>query len=361
MATTLPVNDDSIMAAIEQSIKGVEEATEPEPIEGDEPVEPEVVEPAADPAEPVVPVEPAKVEPVEPTAAPKVADPKAAVVEPKPAVPAKKRAPMPMDRHEAVLSNERRKNEAAIKVYQDKYETPQVKMRLEAIEIAEKDVKRFVDILDGDPRYKEEFQRRYGTAVPAAKVEPEVPVVAAEAPKPNVIFEDGRLGYDEKGAQELAKFHANEVENKLRKELDALKTAVAPVTKSYETTEQGQKDYTESVARQRVLLTNARANWKGFTENEAAIRTYVLDPANKGVSLEQAYQNVVVSKLFETDAEKETRIRAQTEDNIRRQAAAGSAVPAAGGAPAATATAKPADGKPRPLEDVIAASIRGLK
>lgn len=360
--------DSTVHDIIRESVHDIEspepaEIAASEPVAGDE--TPDPVDPVEKTPEASAPVEPAK-EPAKETEKTAVSVEKtavSAVKEPVIAAPVevkKRRGPLPYDRHEAILTNERNKHETAIKELTAKtaaYEQPEFQQRLGAILIAEREPGRFVEMLDSDPRYQAIFKAKYGTPAPPPAVEPPPP--ALELPKPNVVLEDGRLAYDEAGAAALAQYHASAVEQKLSKELAELKSALEPVTKERQTQAEAKKDWDAAIERQTKALTEART-WRGFAEAEPQIKALVLSPEGQGLTLHQAYQKVVLDKAFEDDAAKETRIRAAIEADIQRRAAAGQAVPAAGGAPAARSTPG-ARAAQRSAADIVRESIRGLK
>jgi hypothetical protein len=224
----------------------------------------------------------------------------------------KKRKYMPTERHEAVLKKARGEHETAIADVHKKYaeyESPDFKERIGALKLAESDVNGFLDVLERVPAYKEALGKRYGTA-PAAEKKAGEERKKVEMPKPNIVHEDGRVGYDAEAAQQLAQYHAQQETEELRTQLAELRKVIDPVAQERESKSKNEADYRAALERNKVLLENYRANWPGFKDNEPAIKALVTheDPT-KRLPIDQAYHEVVTKPRLASEADVEKRVR----------------------------------------------------
>ena len=277
--------------------------------------------------------------------------------------PALNKGKLSVSRHQAVLTRERKKHEAALKEIQDRYATyedPQVKQRLAAFQLAETDPEVFFSRLTQHPKfqpYVERLTKAQQAALPAAAAKPVTEAELVE-PKPDYLNADGTLGYTAEGAKALAKYEAAVVRKELQAEYTRLTgqltSQVAPILKEHEAI-QKDREIKEFVA---PLLQNAR-RWHGFAEYEADINAYMSRPEFNGLSAEQAldlaYKAVVPARQKLAEETKIAELKAswvkelQDRNNTR-------GVVSPNGAPAATGKAGPLS-----VEDIVRASAMRLQ
>ena len=202
------------------------------------------------------------------------------------------RSSIPSSRHQAVLTRNRRQHEAALAEISAKYE--KVKQfenydqnRLRALEIAEQDPDRFLEILQGIPEYKTRFDGwRQPTSQPAAPAAP-----ALEAPKPDVLLSDGTLAYSAEGQEKVIEYRLAKQAEAFEQKIAALQGTVKPVLEQH----QSRIELEKAFVRTKPIIDNARATWEGFSDNEGEIQQ--VWRANPRLTLEGAYQAVMIPKL----------------------------------------------------------------
>lgn len=273
-----------------------------------------------------------------------------------PAKPKGKRGPIPYDRHEAVLTKQRRESEAKLAEAQAriealaKYESEDHQAQIKFLHLLETEPARAVEILrQVDPQ---RFGKLTWAEQQAAAKEIGKQIVAevAEKPQPDTILPDGSPGYSAEAAERLVQWQIGQAKQDYESKLKALEDRISPITTEHE----ARVAFGQAVERQRPILENARKNWKGFSDNEPEIRKALAD--NPTWDLNEAYRSVVIPKLTaDTD-----RIRAEERKKLldelnAKGKAGGSLVP--GTLPAASAKTS---NEPRDLEDVIRESIRSL-
>ena len=265
-----------------------------------------------------------------------------------PAVPVAKKGPIPFQKHEKILANERTKHKSEIDALNTRLqsvawaESAEAQARVQAMGAAETHPELFAKAILGDERLGPIFRRLVAgdAAAPAAAA----PAVGTDRPKPNVQDKDGNLGYDEAGLAALLDWTALQAtqqalkayEEKWGKQLD-------PLLQDRKKAEAWKSD----VAQADKVIKAAQSKWHGFKEAQAEIKAYL--EANVTASLEDAYQAVVVTRL-RTD-------RAKIRDEVLAEMNGKKRV--AQPRPAAT-TAAPVGGK-RSIEDVIKQSIAHLE
>jgi hypothetical protein len=223
---------------------------------------------------------------------------------------------IPVIEHQAVLTRARRKHEAEVAALNTKiegykpYDSQDVKEQIAAIRLAENNPDVFFNkVLMNDPRYKALVDARVAEA--AKTVAPAATTPAAEAakpemPKPDVLNADGTLGYSAEALQKALEFSLAKERDAQAAEMKKLREELAPVTQRAEM----ETRLTAAMDRQGQVLSNARKNWRGFTDHEPAIRAELAKPGNESIDLFQAYSNVVVghyetaSKVTETERAK---------------------------------------------------------
>lgn len=274
--------------------------------------------------------------------------------------PALNKGKLSVSRHQAVLTRERKKHEAALKEIQDRYaqyEDPQVKQRLAAFQLAETDHEVFFNRLIQHPKFQPLVERlTKAQQADLAKSEAAKPVTAAELvePKPDYLNADGTLGYTAEGAKALAEYKTALVRSELQAEIARLTGQVAPILRERQAVEQlGQMR--EAVA---PVLASAR-RWQGFTEHEADINAYMSRPEFNGLSaaqaLEKAYDAVVPPRLKLAEETKAAEAKAAWVKELQdRNKTRGVVSP--NGAPAATGKAGPLS-----VEDIVRAAAMRLQ
>jgi hypothetical protein len=177
------------------------------------------------------------------------------------------RGRIPAERHQEILARTRGEYDAQIADLQkqlDAANLPEVRQRLELMQIAEADPARFVSILAHHPQYA-----AFLGLAPKSD----------ERPGPDVENPDGTIGYSEQGLQALLEWQQRQTLKPLR-----------PLIDRHEHEQQWQA----ATERAKAKLAEAE-RWPHFGEFRDAIKKYYLE--NKGVTLEQAYQRTVVSQL----------------------------------------------------------------
>jgi hypothetical protein len=310
-----------------------EPAAEPAAPEGAEPDA--AIEAGAPEGDPAPPVDTAASDPVEPVAP----------------APKKKQGPIPFDKHEKVLTNERTKHATELKAVNDRLanvawaEHPEARARVQAMGAAETHPELFAKAILGDPRLGPIFKQLIGApAGPAAA--PAAPV-ASERPKPDTVDAAGNAGYSEAGLAALLDWTAAQGAAQAQKVFEErYGKEIEPLVKERKTKEQWAAD----VQRADTHIQDARKNWDGFTDAEPAIKKFLLDPANVSKSLFDAYMAVVVRGKLKTDR---STMRNEILAEMNGKAKVAQAKPAA-------VTTSSVNTK-RSIEDVINASIEGLE
>ncbi len=283
------------------------------------------------------------------------ADPAASAAPTDPVVPRKKQGPIPFDKHEKVLTNERTKHATELKAVSDRLanvawaEHPEARARVQAMGAAETHPEVFAKAILGDARLGPIFRQLIGgeaAAVPAAAAT----LPPSDRPKPDAVDANGNPGYSETGLEALLNWTAAQgaqqgAERAQKLFEERYGKDIAPLVKERQTREQWNADVQKADSH----IQDARKNWEGFTEAEPQIKAFLLDKANVSKSLFDAYMAVVVRGKLKTDR---TAMRSEILAELNGKANVGQKKP---GAPAA-----PKAGK-RSIEDVINDSIAGME
>lgn len=205
--------------------------------------------------------------------------------------------------------------------------------------ILENDPQQFLSMLSQVPAYKEFFD--YVNKL-AGGASPDQPVVAAGAldstmPQPDQALADGSKVYSMEGLQKLLAWQSQQVEER------AVKQAEDRYSKRYEPIErewQAREQMAKIVPVVEKQVTEART-WPLFKENEPEIIQAL--KADPNVSLERAYQNVVLPKIQADRTKMRTEVLAELKNKPMSTAAPVTAAKA--GTQVSTG--------PRNLEDII--------
>src|SRR5690606_16462814 len=207
--------------------------------------------------------------------------------------PALKNGKIPVSRHQAVLTRERRKFEAQVKQLESKYkpyEEPAFRNRIQAMELAERDPDRFLQFLTSLPQYRVRLDRLVEQrALQVAPAPPPAAVDDEKKPEPDRIEPDGSLGYSPEQAEKLAQYYARQAERKAQERIEKLQSEVKPLVEQYKVAALVK----EAEVRQGQILNHARKYWEGFQEFEPEIKAYIdAQPPNVYVPLQDAYDAV---------------------------------------------------------------------
>lgn len=279
---------------------------------------------------------------------------------------------MTIDRHQAVLTRNRNQQEKALKEWQAKEQAwqkeqkeykdqltqweqykwaqdPDMQYALAALDLSERDPKKFAELLLADPRYAELLSLTQAPQVPDNR------------PGPNARSTDGKYEYyDDEGVKKLLEWHgaqtAKRVEEKLTRQFEAkLNERLGEFKGVKDQYELGVR-WSEAKTTQLGILNNAREHWPGFKENEGKCKQYMI--ANPKSDIAEAYREVVVKGMVKSDAEKEAAWKAKYQQDMeRKRLAAGGVKPAAGSGVERMAGNK--DDK-EDMGDVIKNAIRNL-
>jgi hypothetical protein len=249
--------------------------------------------------------------------------------------PKKKGGVLPLHRHETILANARAEADRRVETVKQEYEARLGlhQTQLQALEVADKDPKRFLEALvEADPRYAELI----GPAVRGGSGRGSAPTIdpGAEMPQPDVQQPDGSFAYSQAGLQKLLQWQAAQTESRL-----------AERYKPIEETFRAEQAVRTALPRVRQRIADAE-QWPGFADGQNDIASAML--ADKRLSLEGAYIKVVIPRLQQSRDTMRAEILAEL--NQRPKAVTGTAPSAA---PSSTPTG------PRDLEDVIRDAIRG--
>jgi hypothetical protein len=220
-----------------------------------------------------------------------------------------KKGRIPTARHQAILTRDRRRAEAQIaeltplKELAQQFQSEDTQVRLKVANLMEKDPEALVHkVLMHDPRYRAIFESfAKPAAAPAAAPAPQsAPPAPTEKPAADVLLPDGSVGYSAQRASELIEWRiaqertaAEQREAALAKRIEQFEQQFEPIVREREDTAQ----FNAAVTRQRGVLEDARTNWPGFKDHEAAVRAEMFKPGNERMTLDQAYRKVVVPTL----------------------------------------------------------------
>jgi hypothetical protein len=248
---------------------------------------------------------------------------------------------IPVNRHKAVLTRARREAEKQVAEINAKYEalkhfeSPDVQERLNALEVAEKDPRRFAQALASDPTFAPIFQELFAQAQPQAQPVPQQ--VAGEAPGPDITLPDGSQTYSVEGLQKLLDYNLKQRMETVNKDFEERLKPFAQIAE-----ERRQAQMLEQAKQQMLpVLEEARKTLPQFKENEAEMRTWLEQPANSRKTLHEAWFAVVFPKINKSQED----MRKQVLGEMNKKSAAVNPGPQA-------VAQKPASGS-RTTEDII--------
>lgn len=220
-----------------------------------------------------------------------------------------------VDRHQAVLTRARNMHEAAVKKMQEEhqkalkeyepYKDPEVQAALRAMQLADEDPGKFIQLVMQDPRYAELIMLKQAQQ----QQDPN-----SLRPKPNAKIEGtGEEYYNNEGLGALLDFERKRAVEEAK---ELIMKEFGPLKQNYERS----VDWNQRLEQNRQFLENARTNWPGFKENEAAIRDAL--KANEKFSLDDAYREVVVKQTLNTRASSEADLRKKWLEEMKQKEAA---------------------------------------
>lgn len=227
-----------------------------------------------------------------------------------------------VDRHQAVVTRIRNQAkaeyEAAVAKHQEEVKQlewakdPEAVAAFEALALADRDPKKFVEMLLHDPRYKEliSFKERKELAAAVAGQGGEDPMPEQDATTP-----DGQMKYY--SHEGLEKRMAWERRQAAREAKEAIEKEYGPLKEEF----QARNQWNASVGTAKKTLDIARNTWPGFKENEKAIGEAMVK--DKSLSLDDAHRQVVI-KQYESQRvvnEAELRKKILGELNLKPAAA----------------------------------------
>lgn len=246
---------------------------------------------------------------------------------------------IPVSRHQAVLAKQRAEAEARIAklAWAEKVGDPtEYQERLEAFKLAETSplefLARYEAMLAQNPQYAGWLQARRAQAPSLAQ-----PLAEDKMPEPNVDLEDGRRLYDAEGLKKLLDWQERRISTRFN-----------PLVEKDEKAQRWEAAMTRNAAR----LDEARSNWEGFKENEAAIAEYMA--ADKRRTLESSWRDVVIPKLKADKAAMEADMRTRLIAELNLKGKASTEVPGR------AAAAAPKSYKGMATADIVAETFREL-
>jgi hypothetical protein len=212
------------------------------------------------------------------------------------------------------------------------YESPEFLGLMEQLQIASSNPEQFLGALAAaDPRYADLLKRSRANEAPA-------PRQASAGIEPDVRLPDGSLGYSQEAFERLldAKMQAREA---------ALEQKFSQRIQPFEDIRRQEALTNQALTRVHATVTAAQ-KWPGFVEHQEEITAAVL--ADKTLSLDDAYRNVVFGKLSASREEQRKQFIAemQTKPNASQAKPSGAAKPAPGN---------------RTIEEIITQSIAGMQ
>lgn len=207
-----------------------------------------------------------------------------------------------VDRHQAVLTRNRNLLQKQIEERDQQLKDiawakdPEIRQALQALALAETDQKAFIQLLMQDPRFADLIA--FKEAQKEAAKDPN-----EGRPGPNKASEDGSYKYyDEQGLQQLLAWERQQTVKEAQAEW--LKE-FGPIKDEFE-----QRNlYNRSKAEAGEVLATAREQWKGFADNEPAIKQSMI--ANPRYTLHDAYRSVVVEKYASETKVNREKLRAE--------------------------------------------------
>lgn len=195
------------------------------------------------------------------------------------------RGPIPFDRHQAVLTNERNK----FKWLDDHGGVEQARQKLAVTQWLERD--------------PVGFMRTYAASqnLDLSQLLPQQPAPqpkAEEPPQPDILLENGQMTYSNERMQQLLAFQERQLTQRFDKEL-------APIKE-----ERATRELMQSAGQQASQqIAHARQHWADFKEHEADIKAVIIQAKQQhgyNMTLAEAYAAVVPHKLTEKVKQAET-------------------------------------------------------
>lgn len=175
---------------------------------------------------------------------------------------------------------------------------PDIQAALQAIALAESDEEAFIDLLLKDDRYAQRLTRAQ-----------QQKTFAEGRPGPNQKTEDGSFEYyDNDGINSLLEWHGATLEKALTEKIErAMEQKYGKVAKAYEAS----TEWNTAIAEANGKLEKYRKNLEGFAEQEKNIRSFMQQPGNERVTVEEAYMAVVPKALREAGKIEKDKLRAE--------------------------------------------------
>lgn len=198
---------------------------------------------------------------------------------------------------------------------------------------------KFVGMLKTLPAYKDYFDKLEAAAT-AKPAEPATPIDPnSDMPQPNQKLADGSMVYDMEGIKALNEWNRAKARQEALAEVNKI---YGPIQQQFE----AQRKLQEVMPQIQRQIDEAR-KWPMFQENEDEIAKAL--NADKALTLERAYQQVVYPKL----ATSKDQLRQEILKELKR-------APTATSAPTGAVKPAPAKTGPRSLEDVIQEQVNAV-
>lgn len=268
-----------------------------------------------------------------------------------------------IDRHQAVLTRNRNQHAKALeewaakeKAWQEaetKYKQemeglswakdPEILQALQFLAMANDKPESFVEELLKDERFAKMLQLK------EAQEERQIP---NDRPRPNQRTPEGLEYYDDDGLDALLQWHqgrsTKDLEAKLTKQFEEKYGGVA---KAFEATTLWNK----SLADAKVKLDSMRKDWPEFAKYENDIKALMNQQGNEHMPVDEAYRQVVVSKLLEREKVNRDTLRKELIEEMKGKKAAADGVEKNTGIERVAGRDEDRD-----IADVIRESIRGV-
>jgi hypothetical protein len=258
---------------------------------------------------------------------------------------------MDVARHQAVLTRTRNKYDAQVKELNDKLEQlkwaedGETQAALEALSLADKDQKKFVELLMKDERFAKIIQFKEAQAEARREA-------AADRPRPNAKTPDGSFEYyDDAGLEQLLDWHGQKVLTQAeQKLLEKVESRFGPIEQEFK----ARNVWNQTLEKQRTVLETARSSWPGFKEHEGKIKEALFKDKNLG--LEDAYRQVVITAYQEQTKVNREKLRAELLEELHGKKAAAQSDKPGGGV-----ERQAAEAGDDPIGDAIRRSIKNLE
>ncbi len=279
--------------------------------------------------------------------------------------PSLKRGKMPVDRHQAVLTRERRRHEAAIEELKRgyaEYDSPEFQHKKAALDLAETNPREFLTRIQQIPQLRDALEEYVRSAVAtkqapvASATETKLPDEKDDPePEPDAMYSDGTLGYS--GKQQrlrdewLERKLLRKIQSQGNAELESFRKELEPITQARRAQERRAE-----LEQQIAPVVDLAQNWPGFEEHLDDIHKEVMSnkyfglPAHK--ALKQAYDAVVKPKLALAEKQREAALRQKLLDELDSKTRSKQTQVAPGGA------ATQSSNEPRSIFDIVRDAAR---